>query len=285
MPPAVKEAALETAQADRRHRHVERRPGVAAVGAAVVAEVAEVDRLVAVGVAATHARGGVGGVGEVGERHRRIVEAEPDHVAAAVAERADDGIVGGEHEQRLGRQLADHRPPALGHQLQLAVAVELVAEQVRERARAAGCGERSRAARTRPPRTGPAARRPRRSAARWRRRRGGSRRRRCGRARARAPARRRPARSWSSCRWWPRPARRRLPAAPRGARWRRAPGAAAPCRAGSCRRHARCGATATRSRARRPSWRGRGSRERIVALQCPYYFQCVPLQLLKTALC
>ncbi len=126
----ARQAELERRAADRERRcpsrprssiardgDVERRPGVAAARAAVVAEVAEVDRRVAVGVAAAHAGGRVGRVGEVGERDRRVVEAEPDDVGATVAERADDRVVGRQHEQRLGRQArrpssASARPPA-----------------------------------------------------------------------------------------------------------------------------------------------------------------------------
>ena len=51
---------------------------------------------------------------------------------AALAERRDERIVGPDDERRLGRQLRDRRPPALGDVLELAVAVELVAEQVPE---------------------------------------------------------------------------------------------------------------------------------------------------------
>ena len=44
----------------------------------------------------------------------------------------DQRIVGIDDEQRLGRQPVDHRPPALGHDLELAVPIELIAEEVAE---------------------------------------------------------------------------------------------------------------------------------------------------------
>ena len=58
----------------------------------------------------------------------RVVEAVDD----AVAERADLRVVAVQDEHRLGRELVDGDAPALGDQLELAVAVELVAEEVAE---------------------------------------------------------------------------------------------------------------------------------------------------------
>ena len=57
-----------------------------------------------------------------------IVEAVDD----AVAERPDLRVVAVQDEHRLGRKLVDGHAPALGDQLELAVAVELVAEEVPE---------------------------------------------------------------------------------------------------------------------------------------------------------
>ena len=51
------------------------------------------------------------------------------------AEVGDQRVVGVEHERRPGRPRRHHRRPAVGDRLQLAVAVELVAEQVAEQHR------------------------------------------------------------------------------------------------------------------------------------------------------
>ena len=54
----------------------------------------------------------------------------------SVCEVADHGIVRVHDDRRLGRETRDRRAPALGHELELAVAVELVAEEVAEQQRA-----------------------------------------------------------------------------------------------------------------------------------------------------
>ena len=100
----------------------------------------------------------------------RVVDAEREQPLglAAACQLAEQRIVGVHDEQRVG-QRRDRRAPALGDQLELAVAVELVAEEVAERDRArAARAARPRAARPRRPRTGRAARRGPRAG--WRRR-------------------------------------------------------------------------------------------------------------------
>ena len=194
-----------------------RRALLAAVRALVVAEVGEVDGAVGVGVAAAAAVLGVARVLELGEREAVVVDAEVHGLRRVAAEVGDERVVGVEHEARA---LADDRGPAVGDRLQLAVAVELVAEQVAEQHRArldllgdlaepelvdleqaevAGeltaalaRGARQRRARSRPPCS------PRRG---------------CGRgARPCARGSTRPSpRSWS-CRWWRRSRRCRGPA-------------------------------------------------------------------------
>ena len=110
---------------------------VAAARAAVVAEVPDVDREVVVGVPAAHAEARVGGV-------RRGRRARPRGRRCRSGRRvgwpaASDGgerVVGRHDERRRGVEVGDELAPALGHELELAVAVELVAEEVAERDRA-----------------------------------------------------------------------------------------------------------------------------------------------------
>ena len=108
-----------------------------AVGAVVVAEVAHEDRVVDVRGAAAAAVLGVGGVLHLRHRHalrprRRSTAADP--VALARSARPTR-VVGVEHEL-LDRRRRQRLGPALGDRLELAVAVELVAEQVAQQQRA-----------------------------------------------------------------------------------------------------------------------------------------------------
>ena len=150
----------------------------------------------------------VGGVLQARACLPRVVEPEPQRALTPVGEVADHRIVGVHDERRRLRELCDRGAPALGHELELAVAVELVAEEVPERDGArARPRERLREARPRRPRTGRARHRVRRRAPR-RCRTGGSRPRGSTRAGARRRGSRRPSPSSSSCRSWPRRARR-----------------------------------------------------------------------------
>jgi hypothetical protein len=78
---------------------------------------------------------GVRRVLELGERERVVVHAE-EHGAAVAAQIGDERVVGVEHERRGARVGGDDVRPAVGDDLELAVAVELVAEQVAEQERA-----------------------------------------------------------------------------------------------------------------------------------------------------
>ena len=117
---------------DRARRDVERWPLVAADLAAVGAEVADVDGLVAVRMAAADAVLRVGGVRERRSRARRVVDAEPDHGLAVVGERGDERVVGVDGENRVRCERLHRRPPPLGDVLELAVAVELIPEEIAE---------------------------------------------------------------------------------------------------------------------------------------------------------
>ena len=111
---------------------------LAAARAVVVAEMAEVDRVEHVGRAAVAAVLRIGGVRHPCQRERVVLDAEVQHRRVALtAEVGDRGVVGVEHERRLtGRSGVHGRIPAIGDRLQLAVAIELVAEQVAEQDRA-----------------------------------------------------------------------------------------------------------------------------------------------------
>ena len=117
-------------------------------GAAVVAEMADVGGGVGVRRAAAEAVLRVGGVLERGTRLRRVVEAERDAARAVACEVADLRVVGVDDEHGVVGQRRDRGAPALGDLLQLAVAVELVAEEVargttaRGRTRRATSGKR-----------------------------------------------------------------------------------------------------------------------------------------------
>ena len=105
--------------------------------ARVVAEVTDEGALVGVGMAAAAAVLGVEGVLQLGQRLRGVVDPEVDDALAppalAVAsEIGDQGVVGVEDEATAAGPLADRLRPAIGQGLGLAVAVELVAEEVAE---------------------------------------------------------------------------------------------------------------------------------------------------------
>ena len=108
------------------------RARAAAVRTAVPTQVAQVDRLVLVGVPAVAAVLRVGGVLHAGESLGVVVHAEVGHAAALAAEVRHQRVVGVQHEASTAIELAHELRPAVGKQLELAVAVELVAEQVGE---------------------------------------------------------------------------------------------------------------------------------------------------------
>ena len=69
---------------------------------------------------------------QVGERERVVLDTEVGDVRALAAEVGDQRVVGVQHERGIVRLGGDDLGPAVGDQLELAVAVELVAEQVAE---------------------------------------------------------------------------------------------------------------------------------------------------------
>ena len=260
-------------------------PALAAVRAVVAAEVAEVDGLVDVGVPAAAAVLGVRGVLELGQRERVVLDAEVGRRRPRARPRS---ATSGSSALSTSAPAAarDHRGPAVGDRLELAVAVELVAEEVAEQQRARlelldHRAEPELVDLEQPEVAGPA---------RGRRARGGGQQRRRDAARhvragavvheARAGAledRRRPSRRSSSCRWWRRSPRCRAPGGrrarpiacgstrvrtlpgsdvppPRPAGARRAPTALAAATSGGQRGHARRPAPAARRAARAP-WR------------------------------
>ena len=111
---------------------VERRARVAAVRAAVVAEMPDVRGGVVVRRAAAEAVLRVGRVLQRRASDARVVE--PEHAAAGAGERADLRVVAVHDELRVGEG-GDRLAPAGGDELELAVAVELVAEEVAEEQR------------------------------------------------------------------------------------------------------------------------------------------------------
>ena len=70
------------------------------------------------------------------QRLRVVLDAEVGHALATAAEVGHERVVGVQHEARLAVQALDQLRPAVGQQLELAVAVELVAEQVGEQEQA-----------------------------------------------------------------------------------------------------------------------------------------------------
>ncbi len=97
-----------------------------------VSEVADVGGAVGVRPPAGHAVLGVGGVGESLPGDGGIVQAEAEDVGAALRDVGDQWIVGVGHRPRRRVELGHRAAPPLGDELELAVAVELVAKEVSE---------------------------------------------------------------------------------------------------------------------------------------------------------
>ena len=162
---SVKATPVEPAQLDLARRDVERRPRVAAGRAAVVAEMADVGRRVrrtACRTATQYFESAA--CWSDGRAWRGSSTPKTTQPAASARELAELRIVGVDDEQRASGERRDRLAPALGDELELAVAVELVAEEVAEadrpRPRRAA---RPRAAPPRRPRTARARRRARRA--------------------------------------------------------------------------------------------------------------------------
>ena len=110
--------------------HRQRRTRVTARGAAVIAEVSDVRRRVLVRRPAADAVLGIGGVLQRRLRAARIVDAEDDCVRPRAREVSDLRIVAVDRKSGGGIEVAHGGAPPLGDVLELAVAVELIAEQV-----------------------------------------------------------------------------------------------------------------------------------------------------------
>ncbi len=109
---------------------VERWPRVTAGRAGVVAEVPRVHVPVAIRHGAANAPGRVGSVRHRTEVDRTVIDAEQHVTRMALSQRGDPGIVGSSDHRRVGIEGVDHGLPAVDDEVELAVAIELVAEQV-----------------------------------------------------------------------------------------------------------------------------------------------------------
>ena len=128
----VERRAVEPAQLQVPRRNVERRARVAAVRAAVVAQMPDVRRRVVVRMAADYAVLRVGGVLQRRPGVTRVVEPEPHGSFTPAGEIRHQRIVGIHDERGLRVEPAHSLAPARSDVLELAVAVELVAEEVPE---------------------------------------------------------------------------------------------------------------------------------------------------------
>ena len=126
--------AVEAVQLDLACDDVERRTRVAAVRAAVVAEMPDVRGGVVVRRAAAQAVLRVGRVLERRAGVARVVEAEDARAGVVARQVADLRVVAVDDEAGV-RQRGDGVAPAGGDGLELAVAVELVAEEIAEQDR------------------------------------------------------------------------------------------------------------------------------------------------------
>jgi hypothetical protein len=99
-----------------------------------VAEVPEIDGVEDVESAAVAAVLGVCRVGHAGQRQGVVIDAEVDGARALAAEVGDERVVG--VQDGNGGALGKDPLPTVGDRLELAVAVELVAEEVAEEDRA-----------------------------------------------------------------------------------------------------------------------------------------------------
>ena len=101
--------------------------------AAVHAQVAEVDHVVDVGRSAPPAVLGVRGVLHLGDRHRRVLDPEVRDVRRVAPQVSDQRIVRVQHDPCVAASRAgSHRGPAIGDRVELAIAIELVSEQIAE---------------------------------------------------------------------------------------------------------------------------------------------------------
>ena len=101
-----------------------------AARAAVVAEMADVRGCIVVGRPARAAVLRVGGMGEALAGDGRVVDPEPERLGTPARDVGQEWVVGVHDRPRRGIEVGDSRAPALGDVLELAVAVELIAEEV-----------------------------------------------------------------------------------------------------------------------------------------------------------
>jgi hypothetical protein len=123
---------VQPGELDPSRHDVKRRARVPAGRAAVVTEVAHVGGRIFVRRSAEHAVLRVRRVLKRRSRLARVVDAEGDRAVPLAGEVADLRVVSIDDEHRVGSEVAHRGAPALGDVFQLAVAVELVAEEVPE---------------------------------------------------------------------------------------------------------------------------------------------------------
>src|SRR5262249_35369477 len=124
---------LEPARLDLASDHVEGWTRVSAGLAAIRPEVPDVRRVVRVGMPAAKAVLRVRGMLERRPGMRRVVDAEADDAGAVAPEVGDERVVRVQSERRCRVERGDGGAPPFGYGLELAVAVELVAEEVSQR--------------------------------------------------------------------------------------------------------------------------------------------------------
>ncbi len=110
-----------------------------ALRTAPVAQMPQQDEPVLQAAVTARARDRVGGVGQRVEGVGRVGDAEGTHTstqAGGVCQRGDGRVVGVEHHGRSGGQGGQGLAPPVVHRVYLAVAVELVAEQIVEQSHA-----------------------------------------------------------------------------------------------------------------------------------------------------
>ena len=257
---------VEAVERDAGRRHVERRPRIPAGGARPGAEVPEIHRVVAQPLAADPAPLRVGGVGEARESDARVVDPVRERSVVPGQPRHERVVGVSDEPPRAGGR---DPPPAGRDGLELAVAVELIAEQVPEAEHPRCQRRRHRLERglvdLEDAQIGAAAREQCRRDAGGEVRAGGvpaqpplglEHRRQHLRGRGLAVRRRDHNGSAGD------PARQ-------ASGWRRAPSAEAACPAGSCRRRPPHAVTALQPPVLRRPWRGRRSSARILSAALP----------------
>src|SRR5262249_7683599 len=123
---------LESLQRHLTCGDIQRRTCVVAARTAIVAEVTDVRGGIVVRRTAADAVLRVGSMLQGRAGDTRVVETKRDAACVRLADRGELRVVGVVHKLRLRTQIFHRFPPALGNELELAVAVELVAKEVPE---------------------------------------------------------------------------------------------------------------------------------------------------------